>query len=357
MSDEEPQKDSSADTPGLNGNYRIILARLATNFGLTLGFVGLLIGGVLAFVLFRLFKTDFPGTWKDASVLLTGLFAVVGIFFDTRDKLTNRITPWGRAFFALTIMSITFGLVAQILENAESQARNAENQQNMIRLLARTQKAVTDLSRTMQPIEKPLVAMWLDVDCASDTYRSFCEGVLASPSVKFAHTESLFTEDLWDKIPFGDHLYLDIILRFYLSQADALSFINSSKCKDCWSEGDVVIKVIADNYKEKNIRINYLPEKKLIQLYLYVTGDVFLNSNEFMSVPDFKDSVVVASSPLNDNLVGLDISQILMITARGQSITAIDFKRLTPSTFLSKSVLTGFRNHLEGRPKGSQSTN
>jgi hypothetical protein len=98
---------------------------------------------------------DFSSYWKEFSVFLAAIFTVAGVVWEVKDKRTKKFTNWGRIFLALTVFSGIGAFYAQWRDNAAEDKRNIEAQSNMLRLLERTESSVRDLSRLLQPIEKP----------------------------------------------------------------------------------------------------------------------------------------------------------------------------------------------------------
>lgn len=39
---------------------------------------------------------DFVSVWKALSIVVTGAFGILGLLRDFKDKLTNKITSWGK---------------------------------------------------------------------------------------------------------------------------------------------------------------------------------------------------------------------------------------------------------------------
>jgi hypothetical protein len=106
--------------------------------------IALVLGSLFGFVLNASLGT-FPSAWKSASIVLTGLFAIAGIFFDQRDKATGTITIWGRTFLWLTVISSVIGFLAQQIESSVDRAKDRAAQERMTLLLENTQTACADI--------------------------------------------------------------------------------------------------------------------------------------------------------------------------------------------------------------------
>src|SRR3954463_7915988 len=111
--------------------------------------------------------------WKEISIVLSGTFAVLGLVWDAKDKATGRITIWGRVFLILTVLSIACSVIAQLKDNQEAEERSERNQRDMLAILGRTEKTIHELSRIMQPIERPIVSLFLEIDCESQRFKIF----------------------------------------------------------------------------------------------------------------------------------------------------------------------------------------
>src|SRR6516162_8746017 len=111
------------------------------------------------------FLTEFSAHWKEASIILAGAAAVVSILLEIRDKQTKRLTGWGRIFLGITIIVALGALFAQVLENAETQARNAKSQEQTLQLLTQTRQSILELSRILQSLDQPKITLYLDLNC------------------------------------------------------------------------------------------------------------------------------------------------------------------------------------------------
>jgi hypothetical protein len=276
------------------------------------------------------------GPWKELSAIVAGLLAILAIVLDPRDD-NKKLTIAGRVILSLTIVSAVFSIVAQFRETAENEKKSASNQANMLALLERTQATVRDLSRSMQPIEKPTVNIGLDVNCSSERFRMFCDKALEQEKDAGnlndkvgSSSEIAIQADILSSL----HLFLGEDLLFYRKRSDAEAILNA-KCADCLNEGDLrmVLNGQIDGDK-KNVTPRYDGASKKLSFEIRGEGWVTLNSEDFMSVPDFVGSTLVLRD-YNKNLDGLVPSQIIIQTPRGQLIAFGEFQQLAPSIFLS----------------------
>ena len=68
---------------------------------------------------------DFWDLWKAISIGLTGLFGVLGLLTNYKDKVTGRITGWGKLNLAGIILSAAMGMLSQWVDT-QRKTRSAE---------------------------------------------------------------------------------------------------------------------------------------------------------------------------------------------------------------------------------------
>jgi hypothetical protein len=122
----------------------------------------------------------FSSYWKEIAIVLAAAFAILGAIFDVKDKRTNRITAWGRVFFALTVLSMIGGFYAQWEQSAAEEQRSGRAQAQMIQLLEKSEKSLREMSRLLQPFERPKVTLFLKPECAEPAYALFCASARAA---------------------------------------------------------------------------------------------------------------------------------------------------------------------------------
>jgi hypothetical protein len=118
--------------------------------------------------------THFPEYWGVAAIVVAGASAIVSIPWDVRDKDTKRITFWGRFFLCITVVSTVGALTSQVLQNRQSDARNKKTQDDTIKLLTDTRQSIFELSRILQPLDRPDVTLLLDLECGPIAFKDFC---------------------------------------------------------------------------------------------------------------------------------------------------------------------------------------
>src|SRR5579871_4763331 len=59
---------------------------------------------------------DFWDLWKAIAVALTGVFGVLGLLTNYKDKETGRITVWGKVNLVGIVLSATMGVLSQLID-------------------------------------------------------------------------------------------------------------------------------------------------------------------------------------------------------------------------------------------------
>jgi hypothetical protein len=271
---------------------------------------------------------DFSAYWKEISVVVTGLFAVLGLLWEAKDKASGRITNWGRVFLVLTILSIVGGLIAQFEENKNVDAKNKKEQQDMLSLLTKTEATIQYLSRVMQPIEKPSVSLFLSVDCLAKVYQTYCEDArkrgeaLALKIHPNTTVEASFPiEPDWSLWPQGLP-FLIIRINVFKTEGSYNDYLRS-ECLSCDSAGDLAINLFAT---KENISVFY--DTKTMALEFIVNRDDIkpkVHNANVASVPDLLGSTVAIWGSLDH----LRPAVMFIDTPRGQQMTVDNFESKT----------------------------
>lgn len=274
----------------------------------------------------------FSSYWKEIIVVLAGVFAIFGALSDVKDKRTGKFTIWGRVFFLLTFLSMLGGVYAQWLDNASEEKRNKDAQAGMLSLLQRTEKSVYDLSRLLQPIDKPSVTLFLIPDCNNKRFKDFCDSVKARGRQQAAmwhlppseHDSFTVTDVDWSSWP-DSVLSTDVVMYFF-KNADAAQKFISDGCLICDSGGDMYLRVPVSSQKinrqEKTVSVDY--ETGTEDIVLLASSDSLtpnIHTDNILSVVDIPGSTIVFTEPtklLND----VTISAAFIHTPRGQKIEA-----------------------------------
>lgn len=120
---------------------------------------------------------DFVTAWKASSIILTGAFGVLGLMKEYKDKITNRITIWGRVSLAGILVSSLCGLAAQIEETSAQEKARVGTAQQTLALLERTDRAVKDIQRTLSPLDQPQITFNFEADCREPILATYCKGI------------------------------------------------------------------------------------------------------------------------------------------------------------------------------------
>jgi hypothetical protein len=288
--------------------------------------------------------------WKEISIVLSGTFAVLGLVWDAKDKATGRITIWGRVFLILTVLSIACSVIAQLKDNQEAEERSERNQRDMLAILGRTEKTIHELSRIMQPIERPIVSLFLEIDCESQRFKNFCKIKLERIGERL-RKDPIDIDDLgasldltWEHFPEGESTAIPLHAYFFKDRKRAEEFIQQA-CFLCYGTGDLDLDLSPDNYsKMKSLSLMFFKNEKTFQLAsLNKVIDPEINSNEIMSITDISRSTVVLAES-NGYLTDLRPTWLHLKTPRGQKITITSFTAKTVAgqrVFLASVVENG----------------
>jgi hypothetical protein len=269
--------------------------------------------------------------WKEISLLLSAGFAVAAIFWEPKNKISGKITIWGRCLMLLTVVLAALSIVGQFRENSETTARNDRVQREMLVVLNRTERTIFELARVLQPIENPIIDVEFEIDCASIRYREFCrikqhdvEKVL---SLERRHHGDVTPVQLgWEDYPEGRAVIIPLHAYFFRKSEDAENFIRSG-CFLCPRSGDLDLNLSPDNYsptKSLSLRFDVRSRRFLLASY-NKTIRAELNSREIMSLVDFPGTTMIIAES-NGYLNDLKPTMMLLRTPRGQSITIPSFE-------------------------------
>lgn len=138
---------------------------------------------------------DFWDLWKSASIALTGLFGVLGLLTNYKDKDTGRLTGWGRLNLAGILLSATMGILSQWAEiqgKARTAAEAAVKAQAAADLANKTAaEASTAAQNTEQLIGDVLDVSRRTQDIAGATERSVASSQVAARESERAATATL----------------------------------------------------------------------------------------------------------------------------------------------------------------------
>lgn len=112
---------------------------------------------------------DFVAAWKASSIILTGAFGILGLLTEFKDKEKKAITKWGYIALAGIVISTAFGTAAQLKESRD-------NAKAALAVALRSERTLTNIQRSLQPLTGPRVRMKFSIPCNYDeSKRKYCE--------------------------------------------------------------------------------------------------------------------------------------------------------------------------------------
>lgn len=255
---------------------------------------------------------NFSGYWKEVSVVLTGLFAVLGLAGEYKDKDTGRLTVWGRTFLVLTIVSIGFGLIAQIQDNKDSD-----------RLLKRTQQSVYQLSRIIQAFDEPTIWVIFKINCSSERFKEYCDKLLAEQKRRKQAAGTMGTTSAYYSttgFPGGPQVLIPIFIHFYKDKEESDGAIFDGAIASDVNDGDTTMKLQISNYaKNADLKVISVTEPFFELVGTGYKVSVDLHNQKIMSVPDLPGSTIVIATE-GDQFNGLTLESLTIRTPRGQAV-------------------------------------
>jgi len=273
--------------------------------------------------------------WKEIAIVLAGVFAILGAISDVKDKRTKRITVWGRVFFTLTVLSVIAGVYAQWAESGADEARIKQAQSDMLRLLERTEKSVYDLSRLMQPIDRPRVTVILKPDCDVSDFKPFCDAVRVLAKKKaaqfhFSQQSSFTVENVdWSTWPEG-RLFGSVYIGLFKDPNAATTFLNTTAGS---SGGDMSLNItvtpIQMGSQLPTASVDYNSSDETVS-FVATQNSITpqINTDKIMSILDLPGSTMTIIE-LNKLFSQVTLTAVFIETAHGQSIQAFNLKPLT----------------------------
>lgn len=177
---------------------------------------------------------NFSSYWKEIAVVLAAFFAVAGTVFEVKDKVSHRITIWGRMFFGMTIISMIGGFYAQWEENAHEVKRNKQSQDEMLKIIENTNKNLYDITRILQPLGKSDIVLSFRPNCIES--KEFCDTALelAEKERTRDNVVSFSLHDVdWTKWPHRRGEFIS--LHFFKDRSTARAYLGGN-CIECDSD-------------------------------------------------------------------------------------------------------------------------
>ena len=285
------------------------------------------------------FLTEFSAHWKEASIILAGAAAVVSILLEIRDKQTKRLTGWGRIFLGITIIVALGALFAQVLENAETQARNAKSQEQTLQLLTQTRQSILELSRILQSLDQPKITLYLDLNCGPPMYEAFCQSAQTQANAAMSAHQNFFSQlppgwivstlgpgsvfsggenfD-WSKWPQTSGPVVFIYLQFFRTTKQFEEYAN---CVICAGGADLTAFALLTGKTVSPLFTIKSDGDAWVQFVAKVEhAQIRAQTTAIMSIPDLQGAVVSLYDPQPSFQV-LTPRTISIDTARGQRVT------------------------------------
>lgn len=279
---------------------------------------------------------DFSAYWKEIAVVLAAAFAIISAYFDVKDKRTGRVTPIGRIFFVLTILSMIGGFYAQWKDTAAENDRSARAQKNMLTLLRKTDRNVYDLSRLLQPIGHPSVSLFLRPDCANPELGHLCEATkklgrdqAGTRGIPAGTRAGFVVEHVdWSDLPPRLSGAPPILVYFFKQTAAAEAFL-SRACLACDDSGDLYLDLyfVTEQVNRQKPTVSAFYDTGTQEITFLVTGDSLtphIHNDNILSIVDLPDSTMILSDP-NKVLRDLTPTDIFIKTGQGRQIEASPF--------------------------------
>ncbi|WP_029583843.1 hypothetical protein [Bradyrhizobium sp. URHD0069] len=118
---------------------------------------------------------DFVALWKAASIVVTGIFGVLALLTEYRDKQTNKVTKWGYISLVGILVSAGFGVAAQLIENSQQETARETVAKQTLTLLENTGRAVGDIQRILSSIDDPAISIQIKIPCTDAEFVKFCQ--------------------------------------------------------------------------------------------------------------------------------------------------------------------------------------
>jgi hypothetical protein len=287
------------------------------------------------------YRTGNASSFKYMSIIFTGVFAIFGIFFDARDKSTNKITSWGRTFFSLTLVSILCGLIAQSLQSEEDAAASKIQQDRMSEILTNVKRTVDEISKTTQIIDNPSIQANFSVSCLDEKFKLICDKIIASEGEKRLPVGTYELDNSAWKDETKKFRLVQLQLIFY-QDGDALARFKK-ECLTCFPRGDIDMSLdVLDNEKTP-ATFMYDSSKKDIFVEFRGKVNVDVSKKHLMTVPDLLGSSLVMYAFNSDELQGLVPKFVILRTDRGQTVAIGDFSKEIVDNrdiYISKKIIS-----------------
>jgi hypothetical protein len=140
---------------------------------------------------------DFPNLWKEASIVLTGAFGILGLLKDFKNKSTGKVTLWGYVSLAGIVLSTILGLSAQLI-----QARTES--QKSIEEAHRAEDAALQTQRLLSSVKHVKLRIAFKLPCQDQSFTVLCQGIPAHDYLLSESEKTALYRRLWSTIRSGN---------------------------------------------------------------------------------------------------------------------------------------------------------
>lgn len=264
--------------------------------------------------------------WKEGSIVLTALLAMLGLSGEYRERQTGRITNRGRIFLVATIVSACVSVLAQLHDAEINRLQKMEADK-------KSQETLTELSRLLQPLDGANITMVLKLDCSADRFRDFCNEVKSSRLGRFSNP-ARESGDQADNSDVYDSLELPISLDavFFKSRKQFEDFLaqpNKNDLNPLHEGGDIDFPVTL-RLSEKNNLPNFLTSEVSDGIELSVMGEQvkpLIASDKILSMVDIPGSTVALIGD-RDVIGSLEPTIFEISASRAVSKVSVHFEKM-----------------------------
>jgi hypothetical protein len=195
---------------------------------------------------------SFIQAWKAVSIVLTGLFGILGLLTNFKDKQTGKITNWGWVSLAGIVVSSVCGVTAQLKESSDNAAK-------ALAIAQSSNATLTNIQRSLSSLNGAQYSLMFDVACADRRYANFCKLIshgdedLDNFEVGSESYKSLERKQ-WSLFP-GGRLRMQLELDFFIDPKKADVFVKSydySGAQDL--KGNLSMRLFVSNYGAGDFR-------------------------------------------------------------------------------------------------------
>jgi hypothetical protein len=220
-------------------------------------------------VLSSLRDFGFVEWWKAVAVVLTGIFALIALLKDNKDK-RGQLTKWGMLAISGIVISSVGGLLAQIVESSNDAIEAKRRHEESISLLA-------DQARLLRPLRVDKVYGEYRVPCSDAAYAQFCNG---ARGFRNAHPNDMMPLNLFDTFPGGRGSVVITSFRFFASEDEAKAQLTAPDDQRSKYSIYMQLPLIAWTDNKCGLRIGVFPPNSDVRLFIYESCP-FIGINNF----------------------------------------------------------------------------